>query len=157
MKAFCSFARFFAVGMLMSVGTLRGAVDTSRQPVTNDYHGISVVDPYQWLEKGADPAVRQWSADQNTKARRYLDGSSARPFIEDRLTRLLNQPSTNYFGLNWRRGKLFLMKFQPPAQQAMLVALATVTNLASERIIVDPNQLITNATTSIDWYLPSWD
>jgi prolyl oligopeptidase len=31
---------------------------TRKQPVTNDYQGVKVEDPYQWLEKDEDPAVK---------------------------------------------------------------------------------------------------
>src|SRR5689334_8497489 len=36
---------------------------------TNEYHGVKVVDRYQWLENGADPAVQTWTRDQNARAR----------------------------------------------------------------------------------------
>src|ERR1044072_7850472 len=29
-------------------------------PVTNEYHGIKVVDNYRWLENANAPAVKQW-------------------------------------------------------------------------------------------------
>ena len=46
-----------------------------------------------------------------------LDKLPTRPLIEDRLTRLLTETSPSYFSLNWRRGTLFLLKFEPPAQR----------------------------------------
>ena len=35
------------------------------RPVTTTYHGVEVVDPYQWLERPDDPEVRAWSDAQN--------------------------------------------------------------------------------------------
>ena len=37
------------------------AIPTPREPVTNIYHGVAVVDDYQWLENGTNPAVRDWT------------------------------------------------------------------------------------------------
>src|SRR5438552_3802742 len=81
----------------------------AKRPATNEYHGVKVVDGFQWLEKGSDPAVRAWSAEQNQRARSFLDRLPARPPIEDRLRQLLTETSANYFSLKWRRGLLFLL------------------------------------------------
>src|SRR5205085_358270 len=86
-----------------------------------------------------------------------LDQSPGRPYIEDRLSRLMTEPSTNYSHFAARRGKLFFLKFAPPAQQAVLITLGTLTNLASQRVLVDPNALGENGSISIDWFVPSLD
>src|SRR5437763_1171711 len=115
MKRFGFFFRATLTAALILVGlfsgTARAAVSDLRRAATNEYHGVKVVDEYQWLENAADPAVREWSSGQSAKARAYLDKLSARADLEDRLTHLLTQPLTNYSGLSWRKGKLFLMKF----------------------------------------------
>lgn len=133
------------------------AVKTARKPVVNEYHGIRVTDDYQWLENSADPEVRRWSALQNKQARAFLDRLPTRPLVEYRLRQLLNDPSTNYYALMWRRDRFFMLKFQPPAQQSMLITLSSVTNLASERVILDLNQLDPKGGTTIDWFVPSPD
>jgi prolyl oligopeptidase len=131
--------------------------NAKKPAATNEYHGIKVVDEFQWLENANDPTVQQWSASENAKARSVLDNLPTRPLIEDRLTRLLTEGSTNYSSLIWRKGKLFMLKFQPPAQQPLLITLDSITNLASEKVVLDPNQLSADGSTSIDWYVPSWD
>src|SRR5262249_17271156 len=133
------------------------APPTSKKPATNEYHGVTVVDDYQWLENGSSPEVRLWSVAQNERARAVLDKLPVRPWVEDRLAHLLSDNSTNYSALTWRRGEWFLLKFQPPAQQPVLITLHSLTNLESERVIVDPNQLSTNSATAIDWFVPSPD
>ena len=35
---------------------------TEKIPVTDSYHGVSVVDEYRWLEDGNDPKVKAWVA-----------------------------------------------------------------------------------------------
>jgi len=151
-------ALLLAVVFVMSAGSVAvAAVQSPRRAVINEYHGVKVTDDYQWLENSADPAVQRWSAAQNKDARAALDKVPMRPWIEDRLGRLLNAPSTNYFSLSWRKGTLFLLKFQPPAQQPLLIALGSVTNTSSERVVLDVNQLDLKGTTTIDWYVPSPD
>ena len=34
---------------------------TQQRPVTDEYFGIKVVDPYRWLENWDDPEVRAWT------------------------------------------------------------------------------------------------
>ena len=96
-----------------------------QHPVTNVYHGTVVVDDYIWLENFNDPAVIKWNEAQNKVSRAYLDRLSARAQVAERLKKLYSATSPNYFGLQYRRGALFAMKFKPPAQQPWLVALTS--------------------------------
>src|SRR6185503_7857814 len=49
------------------------------------------------------------------------------------------------------------MKKQPPLQQPLLVTLASPDDLASENILLDPNQLDPSGGTAIDFYVASLD
>jgi prolyl oligopeptidase len=49
------------------------------------------------------------------------------------------------------------MKFQPPKQQPMLVALASAEDLKSEKMLLDPNAMDAKGMTTIDWFVPSLD
>jgi prolyl oligopeptidase len=154
----CRAAYSVLIAGLALTGCHSGSQNANRKPsATNEYHGTQVVDDYQWLENAADPAVREWSAGQNQRTRLALDQLAARRWVEDRLTRLLTDASTNYYSLSWRAGRLFLLKFAPPAEQPVLITLGSLTNLASQRVILDPNQSSTSGTISIDWYVPSRD
>jgi prolyl oligopeptidase len=149
--------RVSALAVLLCAVSVTAAVKAAKKPVVNEYHGVKVTDDYQWLENAADPAVRRWSDAQNKQARAFLDKLPTRPSVEYRLGQLLNDPSTNYYALTTRRGRLFLLKFQPPAQQPVLITLSSVTNLASEQVILDLNQLDPKGGTTIDWFVPSPD
>jgi prolyl oligopeptidase len=139
-------------------GTLaEGAPDTPKKPVTTEYHGVTVEDPYQWLEADDDSQVKAWSDAQNQQTRKYLDSLPDRAAIEKQLQEWYAKTSPNYFSLVSRPGILFAMKFQPPKQQPLLVTLTSADDLKSEKVVLDPNALDTKGTTAIDWFVPSLD
>ena len=129
----------------------------ARHPTKNQYHGTEVVDDYQWLEKGTDAKVQEWSGKQNKRTRAYLDKLPVRRFVQQRLEQLFAETSPSYSGLVGRGNQLFVMKFQPPAQQPLLMTFDSVTNLKSAKVILDPNTLSSDGSTSIDWFVPSRD
>ena len=54
---------------------------TEKIPVTDSYHGVSVVDDYRWLENGDDPKVKAWVAEQNAYTQSYVSTLPQRPAI----------------------------------------------------------------------------
>jgi prolyl oligopeptidase len=133
------------------------APDTPKKPITTEYQGVTVEDPYQWLESDEDSQVKAWSDAQNQRTRKYLDSFPDRAAIEKQLQQWYAKTSPNYFSLVSRPGILFAMKFQPPKQQPLLVTLASADDLKSEKVVLDPNVLDTKGTTAIDWFVPSLD
>src|SRR6201987_4874313 len=133
------------------------APETPKKPDPKQYHGVTVEDPYQWLEEDNNPQVKAWSDAQNERTRQYLDNLPDRAAIEKQLREWYAKTSPSYFSLVSRPGILFAMKFQPPKQQPLLVTLASADDLKSERVVLDPNALDTKGTTTIDWFVPSLD
>jgi len=142
---------------LINLPATEMASQTAKKPVSNEYQGMTVEDPYQWLEKDDDPEVKAWSAAQNQQTRDYLDKLPDRAAIEKQLTDWYAKTSPSYSSLVSRPGILFAMKFQPPKQQPMLVTLASTDDLKSEKVVLDPNVLDAKGTTAIDWFVPSLD
>src|SRR5215813_6474722 len=157
-------ANFF-LSLVVTAGALalndpclaESAPDTPKKPVATEYHGVTVEDPYQWLESDNDSQVKAWSDAQNQQTRKYLDNFPNRAAIEKQLKEWYAKTSASYFSLVSRPGLLFAMKFQPPKQQPLLVTLASADDLKSEKVVVDPNVLDTKGTTAIDWFVPSLD
>jgi prolyl oligopeptidase len=133
------------------------APETPKKPVSTEYHGVTVEDPYQWLENDEDSQVKAWSDAQNQRTRKYLDSLPDRTAIEKQLKEWYAKTSPSYFSLLSRPGILFAMKFQPPKQQPLLVTLASADDLKSEKVVLDPNVLDAKGTTAIDWFVPSLD
>ncbi len=144
----------------VGLGDLRAAEpapETPKKPVSTKYQGVTVEDPYQWLEEDNDPQVKSWSDAQNQRTRQYLDKLPDRAAIEKQLTEWYAKTSPSYSSLVSRPGILFAMKFQPPKQQPLLVTLASADDLKSEKVVLDPNVLDAKGTTAIDWFVPSPD
>src|SRR5260370_3921303 len=49
------------------------------------------------------------------------------------------------------------MKFQPPKQQAMLVAMQSADDPGSEKVVFDPNAASSRGSVAVDFYVPSLD
>ena len=130
---------------------------SEKKPVTDEYHGVKVVDEYRWLEESGSPAVKAWTDAQNNHTRAFLDALPDRAGIEARLTALYAKDTPSHSGLVSRPGRLFALKFQPPKQQRLLVTLTSADDLASEKIVLDPNELEPKGQVAMDWFMPSPD
>lgn len=137
--------------------TKAGPPATEVRPATNTYHGVDVVDPYQWLEDWDDSAVKDWSKAQNAFARRHLDALPQIEVLRERLTDILAAPVTTHGALTVAGGMLFAMRHQPPAEQSFLVVMDSPDAPESARTLVDPGALDSTGGTSIDWFVPSPD
>lgn len=161
---FCSYRNRFAygVGVAWMFAALPGfaqlpVVPTPREPVTNVYHGVAVVDDYQWLENGTNPAVRAWTRAQNERTRAYCDHLPFLDGIKQQLSELIADESASYSVDSYRAGMIFGTRFKPPAQQPVLVRLKSVFPPALRKVVFDPNAWNTNGTTAVDWWAISHD
>jgi prolyl oligopeptidase len=130
---------------------------TAIKPVTHVFHGTSVTDPYEWLEHATDGTVREWTERQNRYARTVLDQYPGLPALRAQIKGIVTATSTAYHDLQYRGGKLFALKFQPPKEHTFLITLDLPDEPRSEHVIVDPNQIDAKGKTTIDFYVPSLD
>jgi prolyl oligopeptidase len=130
--------------------------ETPKKPVVDTYHGVTVSEDYRWLEDAADPAVQQWSAKQLEVTRAYLDALPQRALLKERLAELLGTSPVRYSEFQQTSGGFFALKRQPPKNQPMLVVMKSAGALASERVLLDPNN-INAGRTAIDFFAASPD
>jgi prolyl oligopeptidase len=159
--------RGLKAGLLMIVLTLlaasgacagdAGAPPTEAGTVSDTYWGVTVADPYRWLELSTDPEVHNWSVAQDKRTRQYLDALPIRALLHERLTKLTAGASPNYSRLYPIGDKVFALYNQPPKQQPMIIVLDNDTDPSRSHIIVDPNTINPKGTTAIDWFVPSPD
>src|ERR1035437_7300798 len=133
------------------------SVPAPREPHTNVFFEVAVVDDSQWLEDASAPAVRVWTRMENERTRAYFAQLPFRDGIAQQLAQLRGEESARYNDLQERKGRIFALRFKPSAQQPVLVRLSSLEAPALWRTVFDPNAYNTNGTTAIDWYLASPD
>ncbi len=114
-------------------------------PVTDDYHGTSIVDPYRWLEDAKSPQTRAWIDAQNQYTASYLSQVKIRPEIVERLNSL---ERVEEYGLPvLRAGKYFFPKRLAGENQASIYLRAGWKG--EDRRLVDATKLSQDQNTSI--------
>src|SRR6266850_2273614 len=73
--------------------SLLGPPLTQTDPVTEVLHGVSVIDPYRWLEDQNSPRTRKWIEEQRGYTHAYLGAIPDRDRIRKRIAELLSIPS----------------------------------------------------------------
>ena len=155
-----SLSRMVALALLALAGTAASFAQDVATPVndvSDTYHGVTVHDPYRWLEDATAPQVKAWTEAQNIKTRAYLDALTSRPGIKARLDALVAKGSISFYAFQVRDEGVFAIRNDPTKQQPMLVVLDAKLDPASYRILLDPNVLDAQGTTTIDWYRASPD
>ena len=113
-------------------------------------HGISVADPYRWLEHPDAPAVQRWIKAQNA----YTEAELATMPQGKALTARVQQlaiTSTTRSGPMLAGGTLFYLQQTPPQPQPVLIAQAWPDGTA--KTLVDPNTA--GGSHAITAYWPS--
>jgi prolyl oligopeptidase len=132
-------------------------IETMRVPVTTMYQGVQVVDEYRWLEDATSEETNTWTKAQHERTIGYLTSLPSYDAVRRRAREIIAADSTSYADL-WHGGTTyFALKHEPPKQQPFLVALTDLRDPTTERVVVDPNELDSSGSTTIDWYVPSPD
>jgi prolyl oligopeptidase len=132
-------------------------IDAPRLPATSIYHGVEVVEDYRWLEDGSSAATTAWTDAQQTLTRAALDAHPWREDLRARVEQILRGDRATYAQLTSAGGVFLALKEQTPKQQPFLVALSDLGDLATERVVVDPEVIDPSGETNIDFFLPSPD
>ena len=64
-------------------------LSSQRDGHTDTYFGVTVADPYRWLEDDLSPETEDWIASQNTSTRSYIDAISLRQDVKETVANLL--------------------------------------------------------------------
>lgn len=129
---------------------------TPKKTVSDTFFGTRVSEDHRWLEDGKDSAVRAWSLEQAKLTRGYLDALPMRPKLRKRFNEIHSTAAVRYSHFR-QAGAFFAMKRQPPKNQQMLVMMKSAGDIASERVLYDPNQADASGHRTIDWFVPSLD
>ncbi|WP_240973036.1 hypothetical protein [Nonomuraea composti] len=120
--------------------------------VRETLHGITLEDPYRWMEAGGEEFHR-WLDGQARHAREHLDALPHRSGLLARI-RELGGALMRYFGLAMAAGRVFALVREPGAR----VPVLTVTEAGGvSRVLFDPGAVRGDGPHAIDWYVPSPD
>jgi prolyl oligopeptidase len=113
--------------------------------VIDDYHGVTVRDPYRWLEDADAHETRAWIAQQNCVTFRYLNAIPERAELGRRLTALWDYPK---YGTPFREGDhYFYFKNDGLQNQSVLYVQDSLDGEAA--VLLDPNGLSEDGTVAL--------
>ncbi|HSB09614.1 MAG TPA: prolyl oligopeptidase family serine peptidase [Blastocatellia bacterium] len=113
--------------------------------VTETLHGVTISDPYRWLEDQTSPETRAWINAQNEYTASMLGRLSIRDRIRARLTQLLKIDTINV--PRERGGRYFFSKRR--ADQNQLVIYVRNGFNGKDEVLIDPNTMSADQTTSV--------
>ena len=118
---------------------------TRRCDQTDTYHGVTVADPYRWLEDPNSDETKAWVEAQNEVTFSYLRQLPAVEPLQQRLTELWNYER---YSVPFKRGgRYFYYKNDGLQNQAVLY---TQPSLEAEAVVLlDPNTLSADGTVAL--------
>lgn len=130
---------------------------TRRDDVVDTLFGQRVDDPFRWLEDGKSDEVARWTERQNERTRHELGAVKGRDKIHDRLRELLSigvvtAPTVKRVDAKTLR---YFWVSRDGDQNQMVVEYRD--NQGPAKLLLDPNPMSSDGTTSLDWWFPSWD
>jgi prolyl oligopeptidase len=111
---------------------------------------FDVPDPYRWLEDPATPESVSWLEGQDALASDQLSALAGRAELRARLTALMAAGVVT--APAWRGQRQFFMRRTADQEHAVLI---TVDHNGNERTLLDPMQLDSTGTTTLDAWQPS--
>lgn len=115
---------------------------TKKIEQTDTYHGVTVTDPYRWLEDDRSEETAAWVEAQNKVTFGYLEKIPYRAKILDRLKELYNYPR---YSMPSRIGEEYLFRKNDGLQnQSVLYYQKGIEGQAE--VLIDPNTLSPDGT-----------
>ena len=133
-------------------------IATRKEPLVEVLHGVSVPDPYRWLEDSDSAEVRAWDEAQTAATRDWLDRLPEREGLRERARALLTvghvgAPISRWTASGIRR--YFHVRREGSQEQAVLCVRDGIDG--RDRVLIDPAPMSADGTTAIDWWSVSND
>jgi prolyl oligopeptidase len=126
---------------------MTGKYITTREDntVVDDYFGTKIADPYRWLEDDNSKETGRWVINQNIITQDYLVKIPFRDKLKKQLTDLWDYAS---IGTPSKHGDYYIFSKNDGKQNQSVYYIKRGKN-GTEEILLDPNQLSEDGTTSI--------
>src|SRR5882724_6462706 len=113
--------------------------------LTEVLHGVTIADPYRWLEEQHSPQTRNWLKQQTAYTKTYFAALTNRDAIRERVQQLL-APETILDP--WKvGGRYFYLRRPPHAQQPAIVMRERCSG--SDIVLVDPTKRDPTGRTAV--------
>ncbi len=124
-----------------------------RENVVDTLHGVTVADPYRWLEDGNAKEVKTWLRMNDAYTRVHLESLPQREWLKKRLTELsyletISSPT--------RRGKRFFFNRRHKDKEKAVYYWREGKD-GEAKVLIDPNALSEDGSTAIRSVSPSFD
>ncbi len=120
-------------------------VETKREIVSETIHGITIEDPYRWLEDQNSSETRSWIKNQSAYTRSLLDARPERDKVTSVVSKLID---TDVTGLPIERNNIQVYtKRLAGEQQGSIYSYSLTTSL--ETLLIDPFKIHNNTDTNV--------
>ncbi|MCK4847971.1 MAG: S9 family peptidase [Candidatus Heimdallarchaeota archaeon] len=127
---------------------------TEKQPFKEQIHGVTISDPYRWLENTDDPKVQSWIEAQNNFTENILKEVKGREKIKEKVKTLYQYN----FITNLREteiGCYYIKKMKDKKQPVLF--FSSFNEPDKEIKIIDVEEEDPSGYTSLDYFFPSTD
>jgi len=134
-------------GALISpAATQSGPPPSRRNDVVEVMHGVSIHDPYRWLEDQNSPETRAWINAQNAYSRTILDKGAGRDAIARRLSELMKVDDIQV--PMERQGRYFFRRRR--ADQDLFLIYMRDGASGKDEVLLDPHPMSADHSVSVD-------
>ena len=137
------------------MGDLAAVPPTRRGDDADVLHGVTVADPYRWLEDGDSAEVAEWVAAHNRRTREALEARPGWSRWRERLAALTDLPTVLSAAV--RGSRLFVDERPEGSDQFVLTVRSADDPAVPARVLLDPAALAADGAVAIDWWHPSPD
>lgn len=116
------------------------------EPVTETLHGVTVVDPYRWLEEQNSQRTRDWIAEQTVYTRAYLEAIPGRAEIQKRVEEIL---SVQTYRDPRKAGKRCFFLKRDAYQEQPVIAMREGES-GEDIVLLDPVQMTGSSQAAVD-------
>jgi prolyl oligopeptidase len=135
------------LALAQSASASAAAPPTARRgDVQETLQGVTVADPYRWLEDQESPETRAWIIQENEYTHKFLDSWPGRERLEKRISELkkverISSPIE-------RNGRFFYRKRR--ADQEQYVIYTRQGEEGKDEVLIDPNPMSADHSTNVE-------